>query len=126
MGEREITNAQFRQFKESHNSGAVGKFSLDLDKQPVSRVTWERGRGVLQLAVAAGRPAAGVQAERGRRVHADRAGEQRLSPAHRSASGNTWRAPPRTGKPLKYPWGEDLPVVSGTANIAGSRSRSGC
>ncbi len=29
-----------------------------------------------------------------------------------------------TGKPLKYPWGSDLPVVSGTANIAGSRGLS--
>ena len=41
MGEREITNAQFRQFRASHNSGAAGKSSLDLDKQAVSRVTWE-------------------------------------------------------------------------------------
>ncbi|HKW83013.1 MAG TPA: PEGA domain-containing protein, partial [Burkholderiaceae bacterium] len=40
MGEREVTNAQFRQFKESHNSGSFGTFSLDLDKQPVVRVTW--------------------------------------------------------------------------------------
>ena len=27
-----------------------------------------------------------------------------------------------TGKPLKYPWGKDLPVVSGTANFAGSEA----
>ena len=28
MGEREVTNAQFRQFKESHNSGSFGRFSF--------------------------------------------------------------------------------------------------
>ena len=27
-----------------------------------------------------------------------------------------------TGKPLKYPWGADLPVVSGTANVGGSEA----
>ena len=26
------------------------------------------------------------------------------------------------GKPLKYPWGQDLPVVSGSANFAGSEA----
>ena len=29
-----------------------------------------------------------------------------------------------TGKPLKYPWGKDLPVVSGTANVGGSEAPS--
>ena len=29
-----------------------------------------------------------------------------------------------TGKPLKYPWGQDLPVVSGTGNFAGSEAFS--
>jgi formylglycine-generating enzyme required for sulfatase activity len=27
-----------------------------------------------------------------------------------------------TGKPLKYPWGADLPVVSGSANIGGGEA----
>ncbi len=27
-----------------------------------------------------------------------------------------------TGKPLKYPWGRDLPVVSGSANVAGNEA----
>jgi formylglycine-generating enzyme required for sulfatase activity len=36
-----VTNAQFRKFKESHNSGSIGNQSLDLDKQPVVRVTWD-------------------------------------------------------------------------------------
>ncbi len=29
-----------------------------------------------------------------------------------------------TGKPLKFPWGTELPVVSGTANFAGSEAAS--
>src|SRR6185436_7918815 len=41
MGEREISNAQFRQFQPAHNSGAAGNASLDLDKQPVVKVTWD-------------------------------------------------------------------------------------
>ena len=42
MGEREVTNGQFRQFDPSHNSGSVGNTSLDLDKQPVVKVTWDQ------------------------------------------------------------------------------------
>ena len=58
MGEREITNAQFRQFRDDHNSGAIGKLSLDLDKQAVVARHLGRRRGILQLALGGGRPAA--------------------------------------------------------------------
>jgi hypothetical protein len=127
MGEREVTNAQFRKFKESHNSGSIGNQSLDLDKQPVVRVTWDGRRGVLQLAVRAGRSAARVCRQRaGRRghqqLHADQAGHQRLSPAHRGRVGIRGARAAGAGKPLRYPWGQDLPVVSGTANWAGSEA----
>ena len=41
-------------------------------------------------------------------------------------SGLTLRGIPlraaSTGKPLKYPWGADLPVVSGTGNLGGSEA----
>jgi hypothetical protein len=38
---REISNAEFREFDESHLSGAAGKYNLENDHHPVVRVTWE-------------------------------------------------------------------------------------
>lgn len=121
MGEREVTNAQFRQFKESHNSGSVGTFSLDLDKQPVVRVTWNEAAEFCNWL----------------------SQQEGLTPAYKGADGgdfslivpvtNGYRLPTEgeweyvaraaaSGKPLKYPWGQDLPVVSGTANVAGAEA----
>ncbi|MEO8063500.1 MAG: PEGA domain-containing protein [Pseudomonadota bacterium] len=121
MGEREITNGQFRQFRATHNSGAVGNVSLDLDKQPVSRVTWDEAAEFCNWLSAEeglppayqGSPDAGfilsVPVTNGYRLPTE--GEWEF--VARAAS---------TGKPLKYPWGGDLPVVSGTANFGGSEA----
>jgi formylglycine-generating enzyme required for sulfatase activity len=121
MGEREITNAQFRQFKESHNSGSFGTFSLDLDKQPVVRVSWNDAAEFCNwLSQQEGLTPAYQAAD---------AGEFTLivpvKDGYRLPTEGEWEYVARaaaTGKPLKYPWGQDLPVVSGTANIAGAEA----
>jgi len=41
IGKYDVTNAQFRQFKPAHNSGAYEKLTLNDDKQPVVNVSWE-------------------------------------------------------------------------------------
>ena len=121
LGEREVTNAQFRQFKESHNSGSVGTFSLDLDKQPVVNVTWNEAAEFCNwLSQQEGLTPA---------YKAGDASEYSLvvpvSNGYRLPTEGEWEYAARaaaTGKPLKYPWGQDLPVVSGTANIAGAEA----
>ena len=40
MGLHEVTNAQYRRFKPSHDSGKYKGHSLDDDRQPVVRVSW--------------------------------------------------------------------------------------
>jgi formylglycine-generating enzyme required for sulfatase activity len=121
MGEREITNAQFRKFREGHNSGSFGNQSLDLDKQPVARVTWEEAAEFCNwLSQEEGLPAAYTGS-------AD-AGYSLVTPVntgYRLPTEGEWEYVARaaaTGKPLKYPWGQDLPVVSGTANVAGAEA----
>jgi formylglycine-generating enzyme required for sulfatase activity len=121
LGEREITNGQFRQFRAVHNSGAVGNLSLDLDKQPVSRVTWDEAAEFCNwLSAEEGLPPA-------YQGGAD-SGFTLIVPVtngYRLPTEGEWEFVARvasTGKPLKYPWGNDLPVVSGTANFAGSEA----
>jgi formylglycine-generating enzyme required for sulfatase activity len=41
LGAREVTNAQFRQFKPEHDSGSFGGLSLNDDDQPAVNVTWD-------------------------------------------------------------------------------------
>jgi formylglycine-generating enzyme required for sulfatase activity len=121
MGEREITNAQFRQFRPAHNSGSVGDQSLDLDKQPVVNVTWEDAAEFCNwLSEQEGLPPAYQAVEGG--------GFQLITPVnigYRLPTEGEWEFVARaasTGKPLKYPWGRDMPVVSGTANVGGAEA----
>lgn len=121
MGEREVTNAQFRQFRPSHNSGLVGNTSLDLDKLPVVRVTWEDAAEFCNwLSQQEGLPPAYQgSAESGFSLIVP------VSNGYRLPTEAEWEFVARaasTGKPLKYPWGTDLPVVSGSANIAGEEA----
>ena len=41
MGLREVTNAEFRQFRPEHRSGFILQQTLDLDRQPVVNVSWQ-------------------------------------------------------------------------------------
>ncbi len=41
LGVREVSNAEFRMFRQEHYSGEFANTSLDGDEQPVVRVTWE-------------------------------------------------------------------------------------
>jgi formylglycine-generating enzyme required for sulfatase activity len=123
MGEREVTNGQFRLFRPSHNSGAIGNVSLDLDKQPVARVTWNDAAEFCNwLSAQEGLPPA--------YSGGGESGFQLIVPVtngYRLPTEAEWEFVARaasTGKPLKYPWGKDLPVVSGTANFAGSEAFS--
>lgn len=121
MGEREVTNGQFRQFRTEHNSGSFGQQSLDLDKQPVVRVTWEDAAEFCNwLSAQEGLPPAYRPAEGG--------GFELITPVNtgfRLPTEAEWEFVARaaaTGKPLKYPWGKDLPVVSGSANVGGNEA----
>jgi formylglycine-generating enzyme required for sulfatase activity len=121
MGEREITNAQFRQFRATHNSGAVGNVSLDLEKQPAVRVSWDEAAEFCNwLSGQEGLPPAYSANETGNYKLI-----QPVSNGYRLPTEAEWEFVARaasTGKLLKYPWGNELPVQSGTGNFAGAEA----
>ena len=42
MASTETTNAQFRQFEATHDSGLIESYSLDRDHQPVAGISWQQ------------------------------------------------------------------------------------
>ncbi len=126
MGEREVSNAQFRKFKESHNSGSIGNQSLDLDKQPVVRVTWDDAAEFCNwLSAQEGLPPAYVASTPGEEGISSFSLIVPVTNGYRLPTEAEWEFVARAagaGKALKYPWGQDLPVVSGSANFAGSEA----
>ncbi|ALG67941.1 SUMF1/EgtB/PvdO family nonheme iron enzyme [Beggiatoa leptomitoformis] len=48
MGQTEVTNAQYRLFKPSHDSGTYSEQSLNENEQPVIKVTWQDAQDYAQ------------------------------------------------------------------------------
>jgi formylglycine-generating enzyme required for sulfatase activity len=115
IGTKEVTNRQFREFREGHKSGTVASHSLETDDHPVVRVSWEDAAAYCNWLSA----------------------RESLPPAYVSSGGSyVLASPPTTGYRLpteaewelsaryaagagtKYPWGDTLPVPPGSGNFA--------
>lgn len=116
IGVREVTNREFREFRPNHASGIFKEESLDLDRQPVARVSWQDAAAFCNWL----------------------SGKEGLPPAYVSGNGRlTLAEPVTTGYRLpteaewefvarhdgsqaarKYPWGDALPVAPRSGNYA--------
>ncbi|MCG6925614.1 MAG: PEGA domain-containing protein [Acidobacteria bacterium] len=110
----EVSNAQFREFLASHDSGRAGTRSLNVDTYPVVRVTWEQAAAYCNwLSQRDGLPPAYEQ--RGGRLVA----RAPLSTGYRLPTEAEWervaRYPGGQG-PLRYPWGKAFPIPPGAGN----------
>jgi formylglycine-generating enzyme required for sulfatase activity len=117
---REVTNAQFHRFKADHSSGRLGAHDLGGDAHPVVSITWEDAAAYCNwLSQQEGLPPAYVTRE------GKLAGAQPLNAGYRLPTEAEWSRAARypEGGPLKYPWGNALPIPPKAGNYADESAR---
>jgi formylglycine-generating enzyme required for sulfatase activity len=115
VGLREVTNAEYRQFRPEHRSGFVLQSTLDTDRQPVVNVSWQDAAAYCNWLSAQDGLAAAYETRGGK-----------LAPVTPATNGYRlpteaeweWIARSAGGGMRKYPWGDALPVPPGAGNYA--------
>jgi formylglycine-generating enzyme required for sulfatase activity len=121
MAIREVSNREYREFADQHRSGTAGGLSLETDHHPVVRISWEEAaRYCNWLSERAGLPP----------VYVERSGilvaRSPLPLGYRLPTEAEWAWAARGGSgsaPLKYAWGNALPVPAGTDNYGDQSAR---
>ena len=102
IGVHEVTNAQFRRFRPSHDSGYYdgrdASGTLDAADQPAVRVSWEDAMAFCEWL-------------------SERPAERAAGRSYRLPTENEWERAARGGHGWKYPWGDEWPVDPSAANL---------
>jgi formylglycine-generating enzyme required for sulfatase activity len=122
LGNREVTNAEFRLFNAEHSSGTLEGLTLDNEAQPVVRITWDQAalfcnwlsdqESLPHFYEVAGEDVVGFNAE---------------STGYRLPTEAEWAWAARTdgsGNQLKYSWGDTIPPAENSGNFADITAQS--
>ena len=122
LGNREVTNAEFRLFNAEHSSGTLEGLTLDNEAQPVVRITWVQAalfcnwlsdqESLPHFYEVAGEDVVVFNAE---------------STGYRLPSEAEWAWAARTdgsGTQLKYSWGDTIPPAENSGNFADITAQS--
>ena len=115
----EVTNAQFRLFTASHDSGQIEGNSLNRDHQPVVQVSWQQAAAFSNwLSKREGLPPFY------RETNGIITGYNRSSTGYRLPTETEWAWAARSNGEslLKFPWGENFPPSTAVENYADSTS----
>jgi len=116
LGVREVSNAEFREFREDHDSGSFGNASLNEDDQPVVRVTWDDAAEYLNwLSIEDGLQPVYAPIDGGWSV------VRPLRNGYRLPTEAEWAWAARFAEreqTITYPWGDIMPPPDRSGNFA--------
>jgi formylglycine-generating enzyme required for sulfatase activity len=119
LSTREISNAQFHEFRPEHKSGMFGGVSLNVDNQPVVQVSWQDAVAYCNWLSQLDGLAPAYRAQGGELVAVSP-----MTTGYRLPSEAEWEWAARGASAhRRYPWGDSMPVVPNSDNYADASVR---